>query len=59
MLKTLNNKTFKLVRYSTFSTILIVEQNGESLKNEFGGFPVLHTGSHKYIENCWKKLSTI
>ena len=48
--------TFELVRHETFSTIRMVEQNGESLKNKWGGFPSVHTGSHDYINRKWKAI---
>ena len=48
--------TFELVRHETFSTIRMVEQNGESLKNKWGGFPSVHTGQHDYINRKWKAI---
>ena len=48
--------TFRLMRFSTHSTIQIMEQNGRSLKNEWGGYPVMHTGQPAYIEKRWKAL---
>ena len=48
--------TFELVRHETFSTIRIVEQDGETLKNKWGGYSILHTGKHDYINRKWKAI---
>jgi len=48
--------TFELVRHETFSTIRIVEQDGKTLKNKWGGYSILHTGSHNYINRKWKAI---
>ena len=48
--------TFELVRRETFSTIRMIEQNGKALKNKWGGFPSVHTGSHDYISRKWKAI---
>ena len=48
--------TFELVRRETFSTIRMIEQNGKALKNKWGGFPSVHTGSHDYINRKWKAI---
>ena len=47
---------FELVRHETFSTIRMIEQNGKTLKNKWGGFPSVHTGSHDYINRKWKAI---
>lgn len=48
--------TYELVRHETFSTIRMVEQNGKTLKNKWGGFPSVHTGQHDYINRKWKAI---
>ena len=34
--------------------IIIVEQNGRSTQNEYGGYPPLHVGSTEYLIRKWK-----
>lgn len=36
--------------------IVILEQNGRSLKNEFGGYPCLHVGSKQYLAKKFSQL---
>ena len=48
--------TFELVRHETFSTIRKIEQNGKTLKNKWGGFPMVHTGQHDYINRKWSAI---
>ena len=48
--------TYELVRHETFSTIRKIEQNGKTLKNKWGGFPMVHTGQHDYINRIWKAI---
>ena len=50
------NTTFELVRHETFSTIRKIEQNGKTLKNKWGGFPMVHTGQHDYINRKWSAI---
>ena len=38
--------------------IVILEQNGKSLKNEWGGYTTLHVGSETYIQKKWNQLKT-
>jgi hypothetical protein len=56
MIKTKNGYMYMMRHYDTHSVILIIGYNGESLKNEHGGYSSLHIGQAKYIENKFKKL---
>ena len=48
--------TYELVRNETFSTIRMIEQNGKSLKNKWGGYSVRNVGKPAYINKIWKEL---
>ena len=47
-----NTYTYKL----TNNAILIIEQNGKSTQNQWGGYPCCHVGSESYLQKMWKKL---
>lgn len=47
-----NTYTYKLTQHA----IIIVESNGRSMQNEYGGYPTRHVGSEKYLQKMWNKL---
>jgi hypothetical protein len=42
---------------SSHGAIVILEQNGKSLQNEWGGYPVLNVGKAEYLKKIWNKLN--
>ena len=49
--------TFELVKNSHFWSIRRIAKDGVSTQNEWGGFPVVNTGSPTYITRKWKAVA--
>lgn len=48
-IKTYTNGTLTTTVRLEKHAIVILEQNGKSCQNEWGGYPTLHVGSDKYL----------
>lgn len=48
--------TVELRTFGNHSAIVILEQNGNSLRNEWGGYPTLNAGDTDYVTKIFNKL---
>jgi len=58
-MKVIKSGSLKSAVVNKGDAIIIVEQNGKSTKNEYGGYPTLHVGSEKYIARLWSKMECV
>ena len=49
-------RRFELRSNGSWMSIIITHQNGQSIQNEWGGYPTLHVGSEKYVMRRWRAI---